>query len=194
MTAPSPPTGIHHPFSTNRARSVVAICAVFMFVATFAVVLRFWSRRIKRTALALDDWLVVSGLIFYYFSAIQTILQVCIGGLGHHVNEGVTPEELVITGKVGQAYRISAKPLSSSEKGIRLTVRCSWGRMANMPMRSAWDPFGGLLLPSSTVSSSLNLSVVQVKTSLCRLPLKMAKPTVIHTDLLSLFSPYRQCL
>lgn len=89
------------PFSTERARATVAVCIVFMVLATVAVIARFWSRRLKGMKPALDDWLVVAGLIFYYSSAIQTILQVSIGRLGHHLDDGITPDQLIANGKVG---------------------------------------------------------------------------------------------
>ena len=96
---PVPPPA---PFSTQRARSTVAICAVFAFIASVAVTARFYSRRLKRTKLALDDWLIIAGLFFYYLSVIQTILQVRIGRLGHHIDDGLTPYELIALGKVGE--------------------------------------------------------------------------------------------
>ncbi len=88
------------PFSTQRARATVAVCAVFMLIATLAIIARFWSRYLKGKQPALDDWLIVGGLIFYYFSAVQTILQVRLGRLGHHLDDGITPNELILNGKV----------------------------------------------------------------------------------------------
>ena len=88
------------PFSTERARATVAICVVFAFLATSAVIARFWSRRIKGTKPALDDWLVIASLIFYYLSVIDTILQVTLGRLGHHLEDGITPDQIILYGKV----------------------------------------------------------------------------------------------
>lgn len=88
------------PFSTERARSTVAICVIFLILATIAVAARFWARRIKGMKPALDDWLVVISLVFYYLSAIQTVLQVGIGRLGHHLDGGITPDQLIKMGKV----------------------------------------------------------------------------------------------
>lgn len=99
----SQPSGIGNgppPFSTGRARATVIICVVFLVLATMAVMARFWSRHLKRVKPALDDKLIVLGLIFYYCSAIQTILQVCIGRLGHHIYNDITSEQLVANGKV----------------------------------------------------------------------------------------------
>ena len=88
------------PFSTERARSTVVICVVFVVLATIAVAARFWARRIKGMKPALDDWLVVISLVFYYLLAIQTVLQVGIGRLGHHLDGGITPDQLIKMGKV----------------------------------------------------------------------------------------------
>lgn len=89
------------PFSTERARATLAICIVFLILATLAVAARFWARRIKGVKLALDDWLVVASLIFYYLSAIETILQLVIGRLGHHANGSLSPDQLRNNGKLG---------------------------------------------------------------------------------------------
>ena len=93
---PPPPA----PFSTERARATVAVSVIFTVLATLAVIARFWSRRLKRTHPALDDWLIVAGLICYYLCVIQTILQVCLGRLGHHLKDGVTPDQIIVMGKV----------------------------------------------------------------------------------------------
>ena len=92
------------PFSTKRARATVAFCAVFMFIAALAIVARFWSRYLKKKQPAMDDWLILGGLIFYYFSALQTILQVRLGRLGHHLDDGITQNELILNGKVCEIY------------------------------------------------------------------------------------------
>lgn len=100
MERPQPPA----PFSTQRARATVAVCVVFTVLATLAVVARFWSRRLKHVKPALNDWLIIAGLFFYYLSVIDTILQVCIGRLGHHLADGVTPDQIVVMGKVCRVY------------------------------------------------------------------------------------------
>ncbi|KAL9634623.1 MAG: hypothetical protein Q9164_003982 [Protoblastenia rupestris] len=94
---PPPPA----PFSTERARATVAVSVIFVVLATLAVIARFWSRRLKRTKPALDDWLIIAGLVFYYLCAVQTILQVCLGRLGHHINDGPTPDQIIVMGKLG---------------------------------------------------------------------------------------------
>jgi len=102
--APPPPTD--SPYSTERARATVAVCVVFVVLATLAVIARFWARRLKGTEPALDDWLVIGGLIFYYLSAIATILQVSLGRLGHHLKDGITPDQLIIQGKVSPNHLV----------------------------------------------------------------------------------------
>lgn len=41
----------------------VVTLLVFTFLATVAVALRFWARRIQKQALALNDYLIVLGLV-----------------------------------------------------------------------------------------------------------------------------------
>ena len=82
------------------ARNVAIVCGVFAILATFTVIARFWSRRIKDTALALDDWLIVAGLACFYISTIHTLILVEKGGLGRHLGDGVSQDEPILTGKV----------------------------------------------------------------------------------------------
>lgn len=100
--APPPAAGVASipPFSTQRARATVAVSVVFMVLATLAVIARFYSRRLKDTKPALDDWLIIAGLVFFYLSAIGTILQVTLGRLGHHIYDGITRDQIVLNGKV----------------------------------------------------------------------------------------------
>lgn len=89
-------------FSTEQARSTVAICVVFLILATLSVAARFWARRIKGVKPTLDDWLVVTALVFCYLSAIETMLQVGIDRLDHHTDESIAPDQLAKNGKVRQ--------------------------------------------------------------------------------------------
>lgn len=114
------------PFSTERARSTVAICVVFLVLATIAVAARFWARRIKGMKPALDDWLVVIGLVFYYLSAIETMLQVGIGRLGHHLNGEIRPDQLIKMGKVRPItprFCAHGKPNTIFQAGNFRTIR-----------------------------------------------------------------------
>ena len=129
------------PFSTERARATLAVCIVFLILATLAVAARFWARRIKGVKLALDDWLVVVSLIFYYLSAIETMLQLGIGRLGHHANGGISPDQLRKNGKVREIF-----PLSSSvdmPNRVPLSLELS----DSMLMHSRWARFDGLSVP-----------------------------------------------
>ena len=87
-----------------------------MILATIAVIARFWSRRVKGMKPALDDWLIVAGLIFYYTSAIQTILQVIMGRLGHHLTDGVTVEQLTVNGKVSETNQFVLRGNDNTDK------------------------------------------------------------------------------
>ena len=82
------------------ARNIEIVCAVFIFLPAVAVFARFWSKRLKRSALALDDWLIVASLLCFYLSSIQAIILEKKGGIGRHVYDGVSKDELIIAGKV----------------------------------------------------------------------------------------------
>ena len=63
----------------------VVITSVFSGLATVAVALRLWARRIKNISLELSDYLIIFGLVratlsgvFKYFHSIETAL--CLGG------------------------------------------------------------------------------------------------------------------
>lgn len=143
------------PYSTARARATVAVCVVFMALATVAVVARFWSRRVKGMTPALDDWLIVAGLIFYYSSAIQTILQVNMGRLGHHLTDGVTSEQIIVTGKVSGvvtffAPRATAKLTRQEVGNLRPILLCvDHGFHPMVHLRSAPSNLRHQELPSS---------------------------------------------
>ena len=53
------------PFSDDSARvSHVAVVAVFSFIATVALILRLWARKIQRVTLDWSDYLVIMGLVW----------------------------------------------------------------------------------------------------------------------------------
>ena len=84
---------------------VVVVVAVFVPLATIAVVLRFYARFLKKVTYGLEDWFLLASTerlyssvqygtepnvlqqILFYAYAITSILAVCIGGIGYHVNE-----------------------------------------------------------------------------------------------------------
>ncbi len=93
---------------------------------------------------ALDDWLVVISLVFYYLSAIETVLQVGIGRLGHHLNGGITPDQLIKMGKVRPItplFCVDGRPDSISS---------SSGLSDNTLTLSQWAPFDGRSVPFYT--------------------------------------------
>ncbi|KAL8945897.1 MAG: hypothetical protein Q9222_007631 [Ikaeria aurantiellina] len=72
---------------TDTGVKVVIVSAVFMPLTTIAVLLRFYARRLKKVQLGHDDRLVLASLFVFYGYAINTILAVCIGGIGYHVDD-----------------------------------------------------------------------------------------------------------
>lgn len=53
----------HPVVSTGYEIAHVVILLVFTLFATIAVALRFWARQIQKQALALNDYLIVVGLV-----------------------------------------------------------------------------------------------------------------------------------
>ena len=47
----------------DRRPEVIAVGATFMVLATLAVLLRFWSRRLSGQKIKLDDWCIVAALV-----------------------------------------------------------------------------------------------------------------------------------
>lgn len=47
----------------NRGPSLLAGSSVVFVLATIAVILRLWARRLKRVKLGLDDWLVLAAWV-----------------------------------------------------------------------------------------------------------------------------------
>lgn len=71
--------------SNSAGARLILIEVVFFALAIGAVVLRIWSRRLKRRALGLDDYAVVVGLVWAPFQQRQAQLlmtwQIFAGGL-----------------------------------------------------------------------------------------------------------------
>ncbi|PHH90572.1 hypothetical protein CDD83_3259 [Cordyceps sp. RAO-2017] len=63
--------------------------AVFLpLLATVFVVLRFYARRLQRSELLWDDWLVVFSLFFTYLTSLFMILGTALGNQGQHMDFG----------------------------------------------------------------------------------------------------------
>ena len=90
---------------------VVVVVALFVPLATIAVILRFYARFLKKVTYGLEDWFLLASTerfyssaqygtqpnvlqqILFYAYAVTGILAVCIGGVGYHVNE-MSPVQL----------------------------------------------------------------------------------------------------
>lgn len=62
MSHELPREGVRYPISIEGIR-VVVVSVVFWVAAIIAVVLRLWSRQIKKTTLAFNDYAVLVGLV-----------------------------------------------------------------------------------------------------------------------------------
>lgn len=62
--------------------ALMAISVVAATLATTAMILRLWARRLMRIALGLDDYLALASLIVYYGELIFCFLHVLYAGTG----------------------------------------------------------------------------------------------------------------
>ncbi|KAI3337158.1 hypothetical protein HD806DRAFT_475858 [Xylariaceae sp. AK1471] len=77
LSSTSPPIDYH-----NSGPDSVAGSSVIIFLATVAVALRFWARKLTKVPFGLDDYLVLAALIFHHAVAAAGISAVFDGGLG----------------------------------------------------------------------------------------------------------------
>ncbi|KAF2971594.1 hypothetical protein GQX73_g1928 [Xylaria multiplex] len=66
----------------DNGPGIIASTSVLAFLATIAVALRFWARRLVRVPLALDDYLVIAGLLTRHIELVADLIIVIGGGLG----------------------------------------------------------------------------------------------------------------
>ncbi|KAI1739170.1 hypothetical protein F4680DRAFT_149791 [Xylaria scruposa] len=64
---------------------LVVEAILLVLVTSLWTILRLWSRRLKRVSLAVEDWLHIASLIFFYGLAVAIILSAITGGAGHHL-------------------------------------------------------------------------------------------------------------
>jgi hypothetical protein len=75
--SPSTKMGTPHPTQTALPKSIgptptpLIIAAAFTLIAIAAVVLRFYSRRLKGAALLMDDWIILPALVSTCYPASQ---------------------------------------------------------------------------------------------------------------------------
>ncbi|RWA10970.1 hypothetical protein EKO27_g4113 [Xylaria grammica] len=66
----------------DNGPGIVASTSVLAFLATVAVALRFWARRLAGVPYALDDYLILAGLLTRHIELVADIIIVVGGGLG----------------------------------------------------------------------------------------------------------------
>lgn len=74
---------------TNNANTgpvVIAINSVLAVIATFLIVLRFWSRRLTGAGWRIDDYLALAALLFQHAIYGLSNEAVIHGGLGRDMN------------------------------------------------------------------------------------------------------------
>lgn len=63
-------------------------------LSTAMVILRFWSRKLSRFGVGLDDWLTVATLLLLYFVLALSVLLVYEGGAGKSISEALREQPM----------------------------------------------------------------------------------------------------
>ncbi|KAK0631025.1 hypothetical protein B0T17DRAFT_507450 [Bombardia bombarda] len=69
----------------SLSTNITVVCIVFSILAILAVVFRFNARLSQRSRLALDDYMIIAGVVFATGLGANTISAVYLGHLGQHV-------------------------------------------------------------------------------------------------------------
>ncbi|KAI0206708.1 hypothetical protein F4808DRAFT_454626 [Astrocystis sublimbata] len=85
---------------------IIASLSVLALLATIAVILRFWTRRLTQTALGLDDYIILTALILQQAQSAAAFAAVIGGGLGRDFQLVVAEGKVVFLFKV--VYGLSA--------------------------------------------------------------------------------------
>ena len=89
MSANPPPPGPQYsgkmPIQNRHQILLIVLPAVFLTVATVAVVLRFYARHLKQAKALADDYFCVLALIIGYGSHATIVTMVVGGGMGLHI-------------------------------------------------------------------------------------------------------------
>lgn len=79
---------------------------VMTAIATVFMALRFWSRKMTRFGLWLDDWLAIATLVCLYAVLILSIHAVYQGGIGKPITQAVTDQPDAVT----EVLKVSGNP------------------------------------------------------------------------------------
>ncbi|KAI0533232.1 hypothetical protein GGR58DRAFT_521864 [Xylaria digitata] len=98
----------------DNGPGIIASTSVLAFLATIAVALRYWARRLVRVPLALDDYLIIAGLLTRHIELVADLIIVIGGGLGRDYRlvlaEG--PDTVVVLYKVVYGFSSSIVKLA----------------------------------------------------------------------------------
>lgn len=61
----------------GQAKAILAVNAIFSFLAILCVVLRFMAKRYKKMAYTIDDWLIVIALVRSHLRQCRSIAENC---------------------------------------------------------------------------------------------------------------------
>ncbi|KAF2657679.1 hypothetical protein K491DRAFT_321654 [Lophiostoma macrostomum CBS 122681] len=74
-------------FGAYRSRVILGVIITLSITSTASLVLRFVGKRLKRTRVSSEDWVIIAAQIVVYGIAITLILELALGNAGHHMQE-----------------------------------------------------------------------------------------------------------
>ncbi|OJK01866.1 hypothetical protein ASPACDRAFT_114385 [Aspergillus aculeatus ATCC 16872] len=153
-------------YDHDNLRHVVITASCFaLVISTLAVALRLWCRRITRTKVFLDDYLMIVALVFEYGITVAGVVLLY-NGLGTHIIY-VSPEQLVVYMKtlstgtflytlcitfvklsILALYKriFSIRPMMQASNVVACIVIlwcfgvCLIGAVTCMPFKKLWEP------------------------------------------------------
>ncbi|KAG8166670.1 hypothetical protein KVR01_002359 [Diaporthe batatas] len=89
----SVPPAVEVTISTEGQVSLALSYFLTVF-ATFMVILRFWSRKLSRFGIALDDWLTLATLVLLYIVLALSVVLVYEGGVGKPMSQALREQPM----------------------------------------------------------------------------------------------------
>ena len=127
-SAPNQPFVEHPDRVSPREIDVLALTAVFTFLATITVFLRFITRKYSNVKLWWDDWMILVAWIAAIAFLVLGVVDRTVGGAGYHI-ETYTREQLTIFFKV----RIASVPKASCENFVPVDREANSARASSYP-------------------------------------------------------------
>ncbi|KAH7109827.1 hypothetical protein B0J11DRAFT_233625 [Dendryphion nanum] len=71
-------------FAPSRAQAIIGVAIAFSITSFISLVLRFAGKRINKTKLSSEDWVIILAQVVVFSLGATIILEVVLGNAGHH--------------------------------------------------------------------------------------------------------------